>query len=106
MKAARLRHRLTIKQATEAADSYGAAGSITWADVVTVWGSVEPIRGREYFDAKQVNAETTHRIGLRYRAGVTTKMRIYLGSRIFEVLEVLNPSERNRELQIMAKEAV
>lgn len=67
---------------------------------------MEPLRGREYFDNAQVQGEATHRIRIRYRGGITPAWRALWGSRAFEFVEVLNPSERNRSLEIMAKEVV
>jgi len=46
-------------------DSYGQ--EVTgWSTVATVWAAVEPINGREYLAAQQLNAETKVRIRLRY----------------------------------------
>lgn len=103
--AGRLRHRITIQSATEAQDAHGGT-TRTWADVATVWGSIEPLRGREFMNAQQLQSEVTHRVQLRYYAGVTTAYRLRFGTRLFNIVSVLNPSERNIELEIMAVESV
>ena len=56
--------------------------------------------------AQQMQADVTHRVRFRYVAGVTAKMRVLYGARIFNVLSVINPEERNREIVLMCKELV
>lgn len=105
MRAGQLRHRITIQECTEPRDS---AGSTTehWSDVATLWGSIEPLKGREYFEAQQVNADVEIRIRTRYKAGIIPKMRVIHGSRHFNILVVIHPDERKRELELLVKEAV
>ena len=105
MNAGSLRHRFAIKTAQETTDSFGVTVEtpITFA---TVWASIEPLSGRELFQAQQVQAEVTHRVRMRYLAGVTAKMKGYYGTREFQILSVANRDERNRELEIMCKELV
>lgn len=103
MQAGRLRHRVTIQNAVEARNAYGEAIK-TWSTVATVYASVEPIRGREMFDAEQVQSEVTHRVRLRYRPGLTSQMRLLFNGRMFEIQTVINVNERNREVQLMCKE--
>lgn len=102
MQAGRLRHRLIIKQATEAQNTYGEV-TRTWATLDTVWGSVEPLAGREYMDSKQVQATMSTRIRMRYRGDVTPSMRVCWGSHTYDVQDVIH-DERRRELQLMAAE--
>ena len=105
MRAGKLRHKITIQDYTESQNSYGEVTK-TWSDYATVWASIEPVRGREFWDSKQINAEITAKITIRYLAGVTPKMRIKYGARIFEIISVINPEERNKDLQLMVKESV
>lgn len=107
MRAGRLRHRIDVQQATKTRTASGGYEE-TWTTVATVWGAVEPLRGREYFENAQVQSEATHRITLRYRAGVSPddRLRHSTENRIFLPLSVLNRDERNVSLEIMAKEVV
>ena len=102
MRAGSLRHRVTIEQPV-VDTAWG--GATTWEEFATVWAAVEPLRGRELFAAQQVQSETTAKVTIRYVAGVTAKMRILHGSRIFELTAPpIDPEERHRELQLMVKE--
>ena len=105
MRAGMLRHKVVIQQNIPTRDSYGAEVEV-WTDYAVVWASIEPARGREFWESQQVNAEVTGKIRIRYLAGVTPMMRVKHGSRIFEIISVINPEERNRELQLMVKERI
>ncbi len=105
MRSGQLRQRVTIQQKSVARDTYGGE-TVTWADVTTVWAAVEPIAGREYFSAQQLQADVNHRIRIRYYSGVTTTMRVKLGTRYFDILSILNLEERDRETHLMCKEVV
>ena len=48
----------------------------------------------------------SHKIRMRYQAGITHKMRVAWGTRLFEIESVLNVGERNREIVLMCSETV
>jgi SPP1 family predicted phage head-tail adaptor len=105
MRAGELRSRVALQTATETQDDYGAPVP-SWATTATVWGEVVDLSGREYFAAQQVNAEVSTRIRIRYLAGVVPKMRAVANGRTFDILAVLDPDGRKRELHLMCKEVV
>lgn len=95
--------RIIIQQkvaGTPARDAYGAENN-TWEAFATVWASIEPLQGREFFAQQQVQSEITVRIRLRYLSGVTSVMRILHGSRILDIKSVIDPKERHAEMQLM-----
>ena len=102
MKAGDLRHRITIQQLAEAENDMGDIVQV-WTDFAIVWASVEPLSGREYLSAQQVTSETSGRIRMRYKAGVMATMRVLFGGRIYRILSVINPEERNIEFELMTK---
>ena len=105
IRAGRMRQRITLQTVTE---NRGVDGSITssWADTATVWAVAEPLEGREYWAAQQVNAERTTKFRIRYRSGVVPKMRVSYDSRTFDIVSVVNVEERDRELVLMCEEVV
>lgn len=108
MQAGKLRHRITIQRLNaHAATTRDAHGGFVeeWLDVVSVWGSVEPLRAVEILRANQVDARITHRITTRYQHGVTTAMRVLFGTRVFLLLSVINPDERRILLEMLAMES-
>jgi len=100
-----MRHRITLEAPTETQTADGSV-TRTWAPFAAVWASVEPLLGREYFDAQREQADVSHRVCMRYLAGVTHSMRVSWGPRVFEIESVLNAGERNRELILMCRESV
>ena len=105
MRTGRLRHRVKIQDYTESQNTFGETTK-TWTDYATVWAAIEPVKGREFWESQQVNAEITTKITMRYLAGIKPKMRILYGIRIFEIDSVINPDERNRELQLLVMENI
>ena len=110
MRAGQLNRRVIIQSRTE---TQGTTGEVTWSwsDVDEVWAAVEPVSGREYFAAQQVQSSTDTVIRIRYRHGITTKMRIKyeepgspVYSRYYEIEAVLSPREGRRELHLMCRE--
>ena len=108
MEAGKLRHRITIQNPPAARNEYGEEeqDSDDWTDFKTVWAAITPLSGRELWNAQQSQPDVTHRIEIRYLAGVTSKQRAKLGSRLFNFQSMANIEERNRELHIVAVERV
>jgi SPP1 family predicted phage head-tail adaptor len=72
----------------------------TWTTFKEVHAQVQALSGREYWQSKQVNAETTHKINIRYLQGVLKTMRVIFGSQVLEIESVL-PDERKTEVVMM-----
>lgn len=100
----RLRHFVEIQETTAEKDATGSP-SEGWATIAQVWASIEPLSGREFIEAAQVEATITHTIRMRYRPDVTTRHRILHDSRAFNVEVVMNPEQRNITLELMCREA-
>lgn len=75
MRVGRLRQRIVLQQR---ADVVSAEGEVipSWTDLAETPASIEPVSGREYFAAQQVNSEVTARIIIRWRPGVDTAGRV------------------------------
>jgi SPP1 family predicted phage head-tail adaptor len=101
IEAGRLRQRVTIQESTET-ETAGGDVLKDWEDMDTVWASIEPLRGREYFDGRVVEAEQTVRIRMRYRSDVTEAMRIVHNGTTYEIRNVADVGMRGHELEIMA----
>jgi len=105
MRAGKIRRRLIIQRAIE---TQGATGemSVAWVTFATVWGSVEPLRGREFWAAKEMQAEVSTRIRIRYLAGVTPKMQIVDGAKLYWIEAVIDPEMRHIQMDLMCVEVV
>jgi SPP1 family predicted phage head-tail adaptor len=103
MRAGRLRHYVAVEQpVTQVAADGGATKG--WELVFNEWAAIEPLRGREYFQAAAAQSEVDTMITMRYRSGVKTRMRVNYAGRHFDIQAVKDIQLRGRELQIMAKE--
>lgn len=103
MRAGTLRHRVTLQALEQGRDAYGGPVE-TWADVATVWASVEAVSGRDFFAARQEQNEVTHKVTIRYRDDVTADMRVLHGGKTFGIVAPL-PDNRRTRLVLMCREA-
>lgn len=101
--------RMVLQEATETNDK----GTVTnaWADIATLDCSLWPIRGREYYDAKQVSASVTHLSRTWYRDDITRpkpEMQLVLNdeSRTFQIESVIDVDEAHEEFEFRLVEAV
>lgn len=79
-----------------------------WQLVGRFWAAVIPLRGRELESARQIHAEVTTRIELRYRKGIDRTMKAKLtvdGEDFeFEFLYRIHPKFAKKELHMLSKE--
>lgn len=102
--AGKLNRRIIIEQVTETRDEMGGVIQ-TWATFATVWAEFVSQTGREFFAAKQVNAALEAIIRIRYIAGVTAKMRVKYGTRVFNlVAPPVDVNEAHVELKLLCEE--
>lgn len=106
MRAGQLRHQITLQQLGTTDDGGGGVDTESWTDFATVYARVAPLAGRELVQAQQVNDELTHAITMRYYPGVSSKMRVKYGVRIFLIESIVDEDERHRGLLLMCTEKV
>lgn len=101
--ASELRHRVAFQQTKQTAD--GAGGfTEAWVTIATVWAKIEPVKSYEKFVAMQTETHVSHNITVRYNSDITTAKRIMYGTRIFDIVGVINVNEENVALKISAME--
>lgn len=78
-----LRHRVQIQAATET----NTAGEVSeaWRTVARWWAKIEQGAGREFFRAKQVNADMTHLVTMRRYPNLTPRHRLLWGTRTLHI---------------------
>ncbi|MCK9497108.1 MAG: phage head closure protein [Dehalococcoidia bacterium] len=101
MRAGRLDRRITLQRFTATQDAYGEPIE-TWADYVTVWARVEPLRGRERFEAQREHAEVDTRFHLRYRDDLTVEDRITYEGDLYDIEAILETG-RHEGLEILGR---
>ncbi len=106
MHAGDLNQLVTLQQPSTSVDALGQR-VLGWADVATVWARAQPLRGREFFAAGQVQSEASVKFTLRWLAGVTGQMRVvWRGLPHAIVAEPMDVDGRQRWLELMCAAGV
>jgi SPP1 family predicted phage head-tail adaptor len=108
MKAGRLRDRISFQRLANNQNDYNESKGV-WTALTETWAAVEPLGGREFFSAQQVQSDITTRIVCRYAsalADVTPKDRIQHGTVYYDIRSVIDVDSRHRELQFMCTQRV
>lgn len=77
-----------------------------------VWACIKPLSGRELLWAREIVADVTHNVELRYLKGILPKHRILYQdlwggqTRVLNILAVLDDEERHRWLDLLCRESV
>jgi SPP1 family predicted phage head-tail adaptor len=106
MQAGKLRHRVAFISITETQDDWGHVGETGTTILATRWTQIEPLSGRELDYWRQIHADVTHKLKIRYLAGLTPKHRATFGSRTFEILSVITKDEIKHEMEVIVKETL
>lgn len=105
MDARDLIHRITIQRdAGTTTDAHGQPVP-DWKTFAERWAWIQPISGNERYINQQLVASLTHKIMLRYLAGVTAQMRVLFKGRVFEIVAPpVNWEERSIEMVLLCRE--
>lgn len=98
-----LRHRVTLEALARAGDSGGGFVE-TWEEVAELAADIRPADGSETVEADRLAGSLTHQVVLRYRPGVVPAMRFRKGTRLFQILSVIDVDERRRWLKCFCEE--
>lgn len=105
MKTGKLRHKIIIQQSSVTVGSGGLATE-SWTSFATIYAAVEPLTGREFFEAAAKMPSVTTRFRIRYLAGVTPGMRISYDGKYYDITNVLHINEHREEMHLMTKELI
>lgn len=107
MRAGKLRHKINIERPGTAEDSTGATVASPYTVFLNnIWADVSPapMSGREQVAGQQTKNPITHEVRVRYRAGITSAMRVVFDGRYFNIMAIVDKEERNVELTLMCEE--
>lgn len=88
-----LNRRLVLEEPTETPDGAGGV-TRTFAPVMTLWASVEPVSARNGPIADAQGATVTHRIVVRRRAAVSTRHRFVEGATVYRIVSLRDDAAR------------
>jgi len=92
-----LRERVTVQVASGATNALGET-VLTWADSTTTWASVEGVSAREALANSQQEIVVSHRVRMRYLAGLTQNMRFAWRGRTLEIVSLLEYGNRSEHV--------
>lgn len=101
MQAGSLRYRLTFEKPVRILDGDGEVIVDRWVEAFTVWGSLEPLSGREYMSASEFRAGVTTRARIRWRGDLDPAMRIRCKGVTYDIASILPVMGLHEEAQIM-----
>lgn len=103
----KLRHRVKVyDKGTITRNGTGEEIPAYDALVATVWAAVEPLSGREFIEATQVQADVTFRIRVRHRSDIRPEMRVVEGAHTYQIESVLDQNGERKETWLMCHEVL
>ena len=103
--AGKLRHRISIQRKVSNDDGMGG-GVMSWQEIKSTRAMITPLSGRESLQAQRIEAETTHRLYMRYFADLEQADKVVYDGRDFNIKAIINIEERNKYLELQCKEGV
>lgn len=100
----RMRERVTVQRPVDVQSTFGEA-TLEWETLGDVWAQVTGLSARDYFAAQQAGTLTTHRVYIRFYAGIDPTYRLIWRGRKLEIISVLEREDRSMH-EILAKEDV
>ena len=99
-----LRRQVVIQRKAAGSPAQNSLGepNYSWVTFATVYAAVQPLRGREFFEAGQRHGTLDTKITLRFLPGVDEAMRVVDGSLVYNlVAPPIDVDLRHVELQLM-----
>lgn len=108
MQVGRYNKRVMIQKPVETQQDNGEFFTV-FEDFYECWASIEPLQGKELFQASQIQSVTDTRIRIRFNRDVNEKMRVMFVTEyaspnefdLYNIDNVLFPKENRRETQLM-----
>lgn len=109
LRASDLRHRVTIRRASEVEKANGGYEDV-WSDLAVVWAEVTGLDGRESVMAHVLSGVSVYRVRIRWRGDIRASDQIRstaacFGGRDVNIRSVVDPDGRREQLVIIADTA-
>lgn len=90
-------HWVTLQKRTVTQDAQGGQVE-TWLNVEGLYARIRPLNGDERLSAAQISSRMTHKVTLRYVAGLNAHdYRLDYDGRKFGIVAAVNVDERNAQ---------
>lgn len=101
----RLNRRIDILKYEVTRDEYGGEQR-EWVKVKSLWASIQPVSGTEYFKAQQVEAQNITTIIIRYRTDISVLNRVRYLDKTYEIIGISDNFTNHKMLTLNCKEIV
>ena len=98
-----MRRRLLLEAPVATPDGLGGA-TFDHETVAAVWAQLEWLSGGEHWRRGRPEQLATHRISMRWRAGVDAGQRLRDGEHVFDIRAVFDPDGSRRRLVCLVQE--
>ncbi len=65
------------------------------------WARIEPLRGREYYEAKQISTADNIKVTMRFRKGLDNAMVVEYDGQEYEIINIVDPYMKHATLELM-----
>lgn len=96
------RHPIQILQPTAGVGAWNNPES-AWTVFAWVRAALKSHSGREFWRAQQRQSEVTEIFNIRYRAGITRRMRLVHAGQAYEIIDVDDLGGRHIEIDLLCK---
>lgn len=104
LQAGKLNRRVTVMRPVETRGAAYGDRQVEWEPVYSPWAALEPLSGDQLVRMKQEGSTTNWRVRIRYRAGITTKMRVVHGDHVLAIDAVVHLRDAREEIHLMCTE--
>lgn len=101
MSAGRLDRTIALQQPTEVINAIGETVQ-TWSTVANLAASYKPLNSTERFSSDAIRADRAAKFYIRYRDGITGKMRVVFGTEIYRIIAI-NEIERRVGIELICE---
>lgn len=105
MNIGKLNKRITFLKLGDVKDSLGQSKKALMP-IKTVWGSLYPVRGVEFYEIQKIQAKTTHKCYVRYIPEIDENCFIQYGDKTFSIESVIDVDLDHKMLEIMCSEHI
>jgi SPP1 family predicted phage head-tail adaptor len=98
-----LQTRVIIETPSETPDGLGGVKR-NWVSGEAVWCDISTLSTQQRLEAEQLGQTLTHRVTMRWRANLTTQMRLRRAGQVLAIRGVSDPDNARRELVCLCEE--
>lgn len=95
----KLNKRIEIKKLDEVSDGGGGYKN-ELVLIKKVWSNIQPLYGRELYQARQTQADVSHKVTIRFTKEVNRSHIVSFNGKNYDIQYLINVNEANRFLEL------